>query len=209
MTKFEEIADLFVKGYVKDHPINFHSLDNELNEFLEGIQELKNPSTVNEIQQEYEKSNTKKIVDEKLTQEAIASGQRALENFKEQENESEKQHNGNMVPGKPSEILDYSSTYQKPMNSAMLEYLQSPSEGNSLVHNLKQLIIMDDNVIVRNLHELVEADQDDYFMPNDWIYHRDSDINDILNYVRNYYDKLRKEDENEPYEFFPNFDDYK
>lgn len=56
MAKLEEIADLFVKGYVKDHPINFYSLDNELNEFLEGIPELKNASTVNEIKQEYEKT---------------------------------------------------------------------------------------------------------------------------------------------------------
>lgn len=84
----------------------------------------------------------KKIVDEKLTQGVIASRQRALENFKEQEKESEKQHNENMIPGKSSEILDHNSTYQKPMNSAMLEYLQSPSEDklNDSVYTKKWVI---------------------------------------------------------------------
>lgn len=54
---------------------------------------------------------------------------------------------------------------------------------------------MNNGTIVKTMHELVKTDQHDPYMPNDWIYHSDWDIKDVLNYVRNYYDIQRKEDD--------------
>jgi hypothetical protein len=94
----------------------------------------------------------------------------------------------------------------------MLVYLQTRPDGCPLIYDLKQLVVRHNRIIARNLHELVKAEQYDPYMPNDWIYHKDWNEKDVLNYVGNYSDSLRKEDENEPYDFggvFSNLDDYR
>jgi hypothetical protein len=212
MTRLEEIANLFIQSYMKGHPVKFDLLDNEIIDFIENIPELKNQSVVNGILQEYEKSNIKKVINERLTQEVIADGQRALENIKEQENMSEEQYDTGTIREKSSETSKLNHFYKEPLNSEVLIYLQRHEDIPPLIYNLRLLIVLNDSVVVRNLHELIEADQYDFYTPNIWIFDRSSNINDVLNYVRNYYDMLRKEDEIEPNEFkglFPKSDDYK
>jgi hypothetical protein len=34
-------------------------------------------------------------------------------------------------------------------------------------------------------------------MPNKWIYHKNSDLNEVLDYIRNLYDSFRIEDQSE------------
>ena len=48
-----------------------YSLDTELEEYIENIQELKNNVTANEIRQEYSKSKKKKTIDEEINNELI------------------------------------------------------------------------------------------------------------------------------------------
>jgi hypothetical protein len=50
-------------------------------------------------------------------------------------------------------------------------------------------------VLFHTMHELEESEQDDPIMPNKWIYHKNSDLNEVLNYIRNVYDGFRIEDE--------------
>jgi hypothetical protein len=47
------------------------------------------------------------------------------------------------------------------------------------------------------MRELEEAEQDDPIMSNKWIYHKNSDLNEVLEYIRNLYDSFRIEDESE------------
>lgn len=94
-----------------------------------------------------------------------------------------------------AEVLDPSGK-KEPMNSDMSEFIQSPSEySNPLIKDLRQLVIFEDKVRVSTIYELEEADQQDLFMPNEWIYHEGWNREDVLNYVRNYNDRLRIEDE--------------
>lgn len=72
------------------------------------------------------------------------------------------------------------------------EYLQSADDP--FKDFLIRLIVRNSKVRTRMMYELIDAEQDDHFMPDDWIYHRDMKINDVLKYIRKYYDDLRMED---------------
>lgn len=52
-----------------------------------------------------------------------------------------------------------------------------------------------DKVRMRKMDELEIAEQEDPLMPNEWIYHKNSDYNKVLEYIREEYDMLRQEDE--------------
>jgi hypothetical protein len=75
----------------------------------------------------------------------------------------------------------------------LLEYMESIEDH--VIYELAQLVLRSDKVRIRTMHELEEAQQDDPIMPNKWIYHKNSDLKDVLNYIRDVYDEFRIEDE--------------
>jgi hypothetical protein len=66
-----------------------------------------------------------------------------------------------------------------------------------IIYELTQLVLRSDKVKIRTMHELEEAGQDDHILANKWIYHKDLDLKEVLNYIRNQNDFFRKEDERE------------
>jgi hypothetical protein len=74
-----------------------------------------------------------------------------------------------------------------------LEYMQS-SPG-PLIHELKRLVVRNKRVRRMEMRELEEINQEDRFLPNKWMYHDEWDLVEVLNYIRQYNDRLRQEDE--------------
>lgn len=147
---------------------------------------------------EYQKSDKKKSLDEKITQQLIDEGYRVLELTKGLEHCKTVEEKRQFFDKNPESFgLSQSERYssKKTLNSDVLMYMQHRSDLSPLIYDLRQLIIMNNRTIVKTMHELVKTDQHDPYSPNDWIYHSDWDIKDVLNYVRNYYDIQRKEDD--------------
>lgn len=78
----------------------------------------------------------------------------------------------------------------------LLDLIHLPSE-EPLIYELTQLVLRSDKVKIRTMQELEEAGQDDPILANKWIYHKDLDLKEVLNYIRNENDFFRKEDERE------------
>lgn len=173
-TRLEKYANSFIDEYLADHPIMLYSLNEEVEEFLENVEELKDPKVKNNILQEYNNSAKKKGIDEEINNELI--------------NASEK------VTFPSSSEDDFHL-----LNYDKLAYLQSEA-GDPFMYDLIQLIVRNDKVRIRMMKEIIEAEQDDPYMPDEWIYHKDLKLSDVLKYIRNDLDDLRKEDSFNSYE---------
>jgi hypothetical protein len=57
------------------------------------------------------------------------------------------------------------------------------------------LVVRNKRVRIREMRELEEINQEDPFLPNKWMYHDEWDLGEVLNYIRQYNDRLRQEDE--------------
>jgi hypothetical protein len=62
-----------------------------------------------------------------------------------------------------------------------------------------QLVIRSSKARIRNMCELVEAEQDDSIIPDKCVYHKDQNLDAVLNHIRVEYDELRREDERESF----------
>ena len=69
-----------------------------------------------------------------------------------------------------------------------------PSE-EPLIDELTQLVLRSKKVRIRRMHEIEEAVLEDPLLPNTWIYHKDSDLKQVLDDIFNEYDSFRIEDE--------------
>jgi hypothetical protein len=85
--------------------------------------------------------------------------------------------------GKTSEIEE----------SNLLLYFQSMPDP--FIKELTALVMTSDKVKMRGMDELEIAEQEDPLMPNEWIYHKDSDPNKVSEYILEEYDMLRQEAE--------------
>ena len=47
------------------------------------------------------------------------------------------------------------------------------------------------------MHEIEEQEQEHPIIPNTWVYHKDSDLDEVLNYIKQEYESLIKFDEME------------
>jgi hypothetical protein len=137
------------------------TLDIDLQDYMEDIDELNNEKTVTEILREYLESKTN---DEDINNELINAAEKPLD-----------------------------ATDEERPDLDLLVYMQSIEDP--ITYELAQLVLRSDKVRIRSMHELEEAEQDDPIMPNKWIYHKNSDLNEVLNYIRNVYDGFRIEDE--------------
>jgi hypothetical protein len=59
------------------------------------------------------------------------------------------------------------------------------------------LVLRSKKVRIRPMPELEEAELEDPIMPNKWIYHKDTPIKNILNYILHEYEMFKNEDEME------------
>jgi hypothetical protein len=166
ITRLEKIANNFIETYLRDNPVMIFSLDTELESYTEDIEELNDEKSRTEILREYLKNKTN---DEEINSELINAADKALN---------------------PS----YNNNYEEEMPDDNLLYYMQNIEDH-IIYELAQLVLRSDKVRIRTMHELEEAQQDDPIMPNKWIYHKNSDLNEVLNYIRNVYDEFRIEDE--------------
>ena len=56
-----------------------------------------------------------------------------------------------------------------------------------IMYYLVHLVLKNDNVRIRTMHELEEEGLD-VGLPNEWVYHKDSNRDEILNYIKDGYD---------------------
>ena len=123
------------------------------------FEEFKDPKVKNDILQEYNDSAMKKGIDEEINNELISA----------------------------NEKVTYPSTSEDDfhlLNYDKLVYLQSAA-GDPFMYDLIQLIVRNDKVRIRMMKEIIEAEQDDPYMPDEWIYHKDLKLSDVLKYIRN------------------------
>jgi hypothetical protein len=83
------------------------------------------------------------------------------------------------------------------LNTILLGNIESICIHNKLIGELMKMVIVNNKVIVRDMKELREAELDDLYSSDNWIYHRDWKPEDVINYVRRENDTFRKEDEYE------------
>jgi hypothetical protein len=96
---------------------------------------------------------------------------------------------------KTNELQEYMDD-EKLLNEMKREYFQYISaSGRPLLAKLIQLVMNSAKVRVRIMHELQEMEQDDDYMPNVWISHRNWKSKDVMDYVIKVYDSTRQEDE--------------
>jgi hypothetical protein len=151
-----------------DHPIMFYSIDIQLEEYLKDVKKLEDDNTRSEILQEYIRSDKNKAMDGEIVGELI-NAEEVLQ------------------------VNEYNSNFNN-LSYDKLEYLQSA--GNDLFENcIIQLVFRSSKVRIRTMCELVEEGLDDPFVPVEWIYHKNWKLNDVLNYIKEENDDLRKEDE--------------
>jgi hypothetical protein len=141
------------------------SLETELQDHIENIEELNDEKMLNEILSEYLKNKTN---DEEIDAELINAADK----------------------------LD--ATDEERPDLDLLVDMQSIEDP--ITYELAQLVLRSDQVRIRTMHELEEAGLEDPILPNKWIYHKDSDLNEVLEYIVNEYDSFRMEDEYE-YEY--------
>jgi hypothetical protein len=184
-TRLEKIADDFIETYLRDHPVMIYSLDTELEEYIENIQELKNSITANEIRQEYSKSKKKKTIDEEINNELINAGDKIHDKIHNIEEQS---------LNAPYRLSDSHNDEESP-DTSLLQYMQSAPDP--LIYDLMQLVVRNHKIRIRTMHELEDIEQEDLIMPNKWIYHKDLSLSKMKKYIVDYNDTLRKEDERE------------
>jgi hypothetical protein len=64
------------------------------------------------------------------------------------------------------------------------------------MYYLVHLVLKNDNVRIRTMHE-IEEEGLDVGLPNEWVYHKDSNRDEILNYIKDGYDFIRQTQEEE------------
>jgi hypothetical protein len=75
---------------------------------------------------------------------------------------------------------------------AQVESIEDP-----LIYQLTHLVLRSTRVRIRTMHELEEAELEDPVMPNKWVYHKDTPIKNVLNYILHEYEMFKNEDEME------------
>jgi hypothetical protein len=178
-TRLEKIADDFIETYLRDHPVMIYTLDTELKEYIQNIEELKNIISVNEILREYSKSEKKKTIDEEIINELIDAG--------------DKTHDIAQKLRNASYTLSDDYNDEEYPDTSLLEYMQSVADP--LICELMQLVVRSHKIRIRTMHELEVIGQEDPWMPNKWIYHKDLSLEKVLKHIVDFNDMFRKEDE--------------
>jgi hypothetical protein len=78
----------------------------------------------------------------------------------------------------------------------LLDLMRLLSE-EPLIYELTQLVLRSKKVRIRRMHEIEKAGLEDPLLHNTWIYHKDSDLKQVLDDIVNEYDSFRIEDESE------------
>jgi hypothetical protein len=75
----------------------------------------------------------------------------------------------------------------------LLEYTQSIADP--LIQELTRLVITSNKVRMRSFEELEDVKLENSIMPNEWIYHKQMNSTEVSDYVLQYYDNLKQEDD--------------
>ena len=80
-------------------------------------------------------------------------------------------------------------------DTTLLAHVESIEDP--LIYQLTHLVLRSNKVRIRKMHELEEAELDDPILPNKWIYHKDTPLKNVLNYILHEYEMFKNEDEME------------
>ena len=168
MTLIEEVAEGFVHTVLKDHPIMLYQLDDELSEFISNNKEIERKLYANSSElREYLKSPRGQQISAEINQEVISQADVLL---------------------KKGEL-----PYRHPKTTFYTE--SEIFADNLLLYHLVHLVLRNENTRVRRMHEIEEEEMDHPTIPNMWIYHKDSDLDGVLDYIKEEYDAQIKFDE--------------
>jgi hypothetical protein len=190
VTRLEKIADDYIKDYLLDHPINDFSLESDLEEYTENVPSFDK----NEILQEYLKSGKSSTIEDEIHSKLdidtdymetlntlIGDGKETL----------------NKLLAGDEETHKFFTDDKGTLDTHLLINIKSVCSQNEFIGELMKLVIVNDKVIVRDMKELREAELDDPYSSDNWIYHEDWKLEDVINYVREENDMFRIEDESE------------
>jgi hypothetical protein len=186
VTMLEKIADNFVNTVLKNHPIMAYELHSALEDYAANVEEFRRNGRREEILLEYlkNKTNDDEINDELINalEKGINAGNNIINTIKN--------NSDNLIIPKPDEEM---------LDSTFMAYTHSITDP--VIYELMHLVIRNSKVRIRDMHELVETEQDDPIIPDKWIYHKNWNLDKVLNYIRNENDVLRKEDDREEGEY--------
>jgi hypothetical protein len=71
----------------------------------------------------------------------------------------------------------------------MTEYTENEILTDNLpLYYLVHLVLRNDNTRARRMHEIEQEELDHPVLPNTWAYHKDSNLDEILDYIKDRYD---------------------
>jgi hypothetical protein len=171
-TELEIIADDFIEDYLLNNPVMVYSLDAFLEEWIADHRkelEVNNNLTLEEILSQHLRIRSN---DKEIDNEIINAAEKVLN----------------------AATSDSSGDGEMPDTTliAQVESIEDP-----LIYQLTHLVLRSNKVRIRAMHELEEAELEDPVIPNKWVYHKDTPIRNVLNYILHEYEMFKNEDETE------------
>jgi hypothetical protein len=190
VTRLEKIADGYIEDYLRDHPINDFSLETDIGEYTENIPGLNK----DEILEEYLKSEKSSIIEDEIYNklDIHADYMETLNTFIGKGKETL-----NKLLAGDEETHKFFTDDKGTLDTHLLINIKTVCSQNEFIGELMKLVIVNDKVIVRDMKELREAELDDLYSSDNWIYHKNWKPEDVVNYVRKENDSFRIEDESE------------
>jgi hypothetical protein len=167
MNLIEKIADDFVQEVLKDHPIEIILIEIDVSDFIDD----KNISAdqLNEHLKQHLDSKKENIDMKKVIHEKLLSTSKYQSKVDEEYRD----------------VIDYTQIIAN-----NVETIPDP-----IIGEIVQLLLSDERVKIRIMYEIEDMEQDDLWSSDIWFYHRDSNLNDVINYIRDLNDILRQYDE--------------
>jgi hypothetical protein len=167
MNLIEEIADDFVQEVLKDHPVEIFLIEIDTSDFIDD--KKISADQLNELLKQHLDSKKETIDMKKVIHEKLQSTSK----YQSRVDEVYK------------DVLDYTQIIAN-----TVETIPDP-----IIRELVQLLLGDERVKIRIMYEIEDMEQDDLWSSNIWLYHRDSNLNDVINHIRDLNDIFRQDDE--------------
>jgi hypothetical protein len=171
-TRLEGIADDFVEDYLLNNPIMIYSLDTFVEDWIADHRkelEENNNMTLEEILSQHLQIRSK---DKEIDNEIINAADKVWNAVTSGSFDDEEMPDTTLI--------------------AQVESIEDP-----LIYQLTHLVLRSNKVRIKTMSELEEAELEDPLMPNKWIYHKDTPLENAMNYVLQGYEMFKNEDERE------------
>lgn len=167
MNLIEKIAGDFVQEVLKNHPVEIFLIEIDVSDFIH--EKEISVDQLNECLKQYLDSKNETIEIKKVINEKLLSTSKYL----------------NRVDEVYIDVIDYTQIIAN-----NVETIPDP-----IIRELVQLILSDERVKIRIMYEIEDMEQDDPWSSDIWLYHRDSNLDDVINHIRDLNDIFRQDDE--------------